>query len=172
MPRHTRTTSRTTRIYLLATVIVYYSKRYLLSYQDKKWFGRDIASFRQMNEKSIRLWIKMTNKLISNNKRQQSTAKQNTITNYFHQLISTPQPNPTTDIRFNLNLSINPIVNNDSFILKYSTPATLRAVSNTAIRLTPIDDSIRISHNTDSDRDINLTTNNRGILTFNTYSRN
>ena len=42
---------------LLAIVKVYYEQSYLLSYQDKKYFGRDIALFRMMNEQSIQSWI-------------------------------------------------------------------------------------------------------------------
>ena len=81
---------------LLAIVKVYYEQSYLLSYQDKKYFGRDIALFRMMNEQSIRSWIIVAKKLISNNKHNQLKEKQHLITKYFHKLTS-PLP-PTSPI--------------------------------------------------------------------------
>ena len=35
---------------MLATIKVHYSESYILSYHDRKWFGRDINSFCQINE--------------------------------------------------------------------------------------------------------------------------
>ena len=52
---------------LLVTVKVYYKQRYLLSYQDKKRFGRNIALFSMMNEQSIRLLIKVAKQLVTIN---------------------------------------------------------------------------------------------------------
>ena len=77
---------------LLVTVKVYYEQSYLLSFQEKKWFGRDIELFIQMNEQSIRSWIKMSKKLISQSKRKQLKDKQHPITKYFHHLTSIIQP--------------------------------------------------------------------------------
>ena len=91
---------------LLATVKVYYEQSYLLSYQDKKWFGRDIALLSMMKEQSIRSWIKFTKNLISNNKRNQLKEKQHPITKYFHKLTSPPPPiSPTFDTLLKKNLT-------------------------------------------------------------------
>ena len=71
---------------------VYYEQSYFLSFQDKKWFGRVIELFSQMNEQSIRSWIKVAKKLISQSKRKQLKTKQHPIKKYFHQLTSITQP--------------------------------------------------------------------------------
>ena len=49
---------------LLATVKFYYEWSYIISYPENKWFGRDIESFAQINEQSIRAWVKIAKKLI------------------------------------------------------------------------------------------------------------
>ena len=60
---------------LLATIKVYHEQSCFLSYQDKKWFGRDIELFIQMNKQPICWWIKISKKLIHQNKRKQLKGK-------------------------------------------------------------------------------------------------
>ena len=74
---------------ILATVKAYYDWRYIPSYEENKWFGRDIESFARMNEQSIRTWIKVAKKMISDNKRKQIKEHQHPITTYFTRLNST-----------------------------------------------------------------------------------
>ena len=73
-------------------VKVYNEQTYLLSFQVTKWFGRDIKLFIQTNKKSIRSWIKVAKKLISQRKRKQLKDKEHPITIYFHHLTSIIQP--------------------------------------------------------------------------------
>ena len=51
-----------------------------------KWFGRDIESFAQMNEQSIRAWINVAKKLVRENKRKQIKEQQHSITKKFQDL--------------------------------------------------------------------------------------
>ena len=88
-----------------------------------------------MNEKSIYSWIKITKRIINQNQHKQSKIKQNTIAHYFHQLTSTPQPSAST----------------------------LTAAPGQTIGPTSIEDAIRITENTNSNRELKLTTNEHGI---------
>ena len=62
-----------------------------------KWFGRDIESFAQINEQSIRAWIKIAKKIVRENKRKQIKEQQHSITKYFPRLTSTTQ-SPTLPV--------------------------------------------------------------------------
>ena len=141
---------------ILTIVKFYYSNSYLLSYHDRKWLGRDINQFQQMNEQSILPWIKVAKTLISNNKRHQSKRKQNTITKYFNQFTSTSPTNATAlDKRFHPNTT----PNLTSFIgsSNPNTPpatVTLATMRNVATNPTYIVKTNRIVLNIDSDQEL------------------